>query len=372
MKKKVILAILVVLALGMSAMARDLFLEPRDPNAQGNTQPQVSPKLAYPIKTFPCRFLSASSIKENINDILAEGEGASSNEKTNCLVVRASDETLKRIGQIVAQLDKPPLQVQVEAKIIQLQSGHGDNTQTSQVGANWKVTKAGNPNDYAQMYTSDIFTSIITAAAQPLGVYAQALSGNVEAYLTAVDRTLGYDLLASPWITALNNEPSSILIGSKYGYMTAVISQTQTVQQINYLEVGTKLTFTPRISEDGYVMMDIYPSVSEGQVVGGLPSEDTTETHNKVLVKDGQSIVIGGLTKTYNRQVETGTPILKDIPWIGSIFRKTELRTEKRDLMVIITPHIVTPEFLEDMSQKAKEFEKHAVKSADKDGRLVY
>jgi len=101
-------------------------------------------------------------------------------------------------------------------------------------------------------------------------------------------------------------------------------------------------------------MMEIAPSVSEGQITGGLPQENTTETNNKVLVKDGQSILIGGLTKNYNSEVEIGIPILSAIPYLGSIFRRTQLVSEKRDIMVIITPHIVTPEFLADMAEKTQ------------------
>jgi type II secretory pathway component GspD/PulD (secretin) len=158
-------------------------------------------------------------------------------------------------------------------------------------------------------------------------------------------------------LTALNHEEASILIGSKYGYRTTFTSTTGTMQNINFLEVGTKLRFIPHITEDGYIVMEIYPSVSDGSVKNDIPQEDTTETRNKVLVKDGQSILIGGLTKNYTSQVDIGVPILSSIPFIGSLFRRTEILSQKMELMVIITPHIVTPQFIEAMAQRAKDMD---------------
>jgi len=99
--------------------------------------------------------------------------------------------------------------------------------------------------------------------------------------------------------------------------------------------------------------------LKEGSVTNGLPQEDTTETHNKVLVKDGQTIVIGGLTKNYKNEVEIGVPVLSSIPLIGMLFRRTEVRSEKRDVMVLITPHIVTPAVLGDMNDKAAKLDKN-------------
>lgn len=112
--------------------------------------------------------------------------------------------------------------------------------------------------------------------------------------------------------------------------------------------------------------MDVYPSVSEGSVTDDVPSENTTETKNKVLVKDGQAIVIGGLTKTNAIETEFGVPLLMNIPFLGTLFKRTDIQKEKRDIMVIITPHIVTPEFLEKMSEKSLDFENKVINNSEK------
>ena len=264
------------------------------------------------------------------------------------------------------KFDQAPLQVQVEAKIIELKSGNGDATTPNALGANWSIRNPNDANDNIQIKTDNSLTATVSLAAAPLGLFAQLLSGNVDAYLSAVKKTTGYDLVASPWITALNHEEAEILIGSKYGYRTSLTTQTGTLQEVEFLEVGTKLKFTPHINDDGYIRMVIQPSISEGSVTNDLPQENTTETRNQVLVKDGQSIVIGGLTKNYNSNVEIGVPILSAIPFIGNIFKRTELIKEKRELMVVITPHIVTPEFLTKMAEQAKSLETSVLNNVEK------
>lgn len=361
--KKIILVLLVLL-MAVPVFARDLFLQLKNEegaSAGANTQ-SAPANENYPMQKFTLKYANAKDVKTMVAEVLAEGEGVSVNEKLNLVVVRASSKTIRNIAKIIGQIDIAPLQVHVEAKIIELKSANGDATNPTELGASWKVNSANSASDYVQFLATDT----ITLAASSMGMYAQILSGNYNAYLQAIEKKIGYDLIASPWVTALNHEKAEILIGSKLGYKNSIISQTSTAQEVAFLEVGTKLSFTPHINTDGYIIMDIYPSVSEGTVTDDVPTENTTETKNKVLVKDGQSIVIGGLTKNYNTTTEIGIPLLMNIPFVGNLFKRTQIQSEKRDLMVLITPHIITPEFLEKMSKKAKDLEKGISKSAEK------
>lgn len=331
---------------------RALFLQTQEQVKEAAAQPaEVS--LAYPMQSYRLKYAGAKELGKTLEGLLAKGEGIAVNEKLNTIVVRASETNIKRLTKLIQNIDTAPLQIQVEAKIIELKSGSGDTSNPSILGLNWKYTTPTNSNNYIQQLTTDTMTTGATS----LGLFAQVMSGNVQAYLSALEKTIGYDLVASPWITALNHEEAEILIGSKYGYKTTLTTTTGTMQNIEFLEVGTKLRFTPHINEEGYVMMEIYPSVSEGSIINELPQENTTETKNKVLVKDGQSVVIGGLTKNYNVQTEVGVPILSSLPLLGILFRRTVITSEKREIMVIITPHIVTPEFLEQMAKRAKELD---------------
>ena len=332
--------------------ARSLFLQTAE-QAATTMAPKTNVSDAYPLQSYRLKFANAKELGATLKGLLAKGEGLAVNEKLNTLVVRASEKTIKRLTKLIGFVDTPPLQVQVEAKIIELKSGDGDTTNPSSLGTSWKAESATSSDDYIQFNSTDV----ATAAAGSLGLYAQLLTGDINLYLSALQKTTGYDLVAAPWITALNHEEAEILIGSKYGYKTTLTTTTGTMQNIEFLEVGTKLKFTPHINEQGYIIMDIYPSISEGQIVNELPRENTTETKNKVLVKDGQSIVVGGLTKNYTNEIEIGVPLLASIPLIGNLFRRKEITSEKREIMVVITPHIVTPEFLATMAERAKELD---------------
>ncbi|MBU0501623.1 MAG: hypothetical protein KJ811_00055, partial [Candidatus Margulisbacteria bacterium] len=316
MKKIFCYLFLLLLVLATSSGAREVFSSLRQSEPAQVARSTAAADIAYPMQTFQLKYLDAEELGVTIAHLLSAGETVAVSKKINTLIVRASQNTINRLLKIIDKLDTPPLQLQVEAKIIEVKTGSGDTANASVLGTNWNVKRTEDPNDRVQLLTTDT----ITAGATSLGLYAQLLSGNVDAYLSALEKSIGYDLVASPWITALNHEEAEILIGSKYGYRTSVITQTSTIQEVQYLEVGTKLRFTPHINEDGYIKMSIYPSVSEGQVVNELPQENTTETKNQVLVKDGQTIVIGGLTKNYNNQVEIGVPILSSIPILGNLF----------------------------------------------------
>ncbi len=367
--KKLIVGLCLVAVASSCVIARDLFVPAGDQQVNQASSVQSAPaKMSFPIQRFALSYVQAKDAANLLSGVLSEGEVISYDEKSNTLAVRADDKTIASLKKFIKQLDQQPLQVQVEAKIIEVKSGNGDTTNPTSLSSNFKVSKTSNPKDYISLTTTDV----LSQAATSIGMYAQLISGNTEAYLQALSNMEGYNLIASPWITALNNEEAQILIGSKYGYLTSIISQTSTVQQVNFLEVGTKLRFTPHISSDGYVIMEIYPAVSEGTVSNGLPNENTTETKNKVLVKDGQSIVIGGLTKNYASQIETGVPILSSIPFLGTLFRSTSLLNEKREIMVVITPHIVTPEWLAQMSDKAKTFESKEGQAQEDHSRLIH
>ncbi len=303
------------------------------------------------VRTYLLEYASAAEIKGALDPLTEPGDSISVNDSYNALIVKASTKNISRIEKAIRDLDVPPIQVMVESKIIEVKYNNGGNA-----GLNAKYTHPNHPKDIAQ--TTGLAGNPTDLGAQ--GLYAQIISGNVEAYISALLNETNYNLIASPRITTINHKEANILIGSQQGYQSAVITTTGTVYQVNFLTTGTQLTITPHVGEGGFIRMKIYPKVSDGNVVQGLPTENTTETHNEVLVKDGQTVIIGGLTKEDASQSDYGIPILMDIPILGAFFRKTEIINEKRDLLIFVTPHILTPEYLNQMTQEATSFNKKA------------
>jgi type II secretory pathway component GspD/PulD (secretin) len=297
------------------------------------------------VRTYLLEYANAKEVKEALDLVVEGGDSVSAIDSYNALMIKASTENISRIEKTIKDMDIPPSQVLIEAKIIEVKWNDGGHT-----GVDINYTRPSNANNYAQ--TKNLAERVSDVGAQ--GFYAHAITNNVEAFVSALETQTGFNLVAAPRLTALNHKKASILIGSKLGYRTAVITDTGTVYQVNFLTTGTELKLTPHISESGYVRMEIEPKISEGSVTADQPVESTTETKNEVLVKDGQTIVIGGLIKNSETQTDSGVPILMNIPILGGFFRKTIISNEKRELMVIVTPHILTPEYLNQMSKEIK------------------
>ncbi|KAF0134141.1 MAG: type IV pilus assembly protein PilQ [Candidatus Saganbacteria bacterium] len=297
------------------------------------------------VRTYSLEYANAAEVRDALSFLAESGDSISVNTSYNALIVKASTKNISRIEKAIRDLDTPPMQVMVEARMIEVNYGDGGS-----IGLDVKYTNPKNANDVAQ---TKGFAGRPTDTGA-MGMYTQVLSGNYEGYLSALLAKTNYNLVAAPRIATINHKPASILIGSKIGYRTAVITTTGTVYQVNFLTTGTNLEITPHVGSEGFIRMKIYPKVSEGTVVQDLPTENVTETNSEVLVKDGQTVVIGGLTKSAETQTDYGIPFLMDIPIIGGIFRKSTIINEKRELLVFITPHILTPEYLTKISNESK------------------
>ncbi|OGC07591.1 hypothetical protein A2526_00460 [candidate division WOR-1 bacterium RIFOXYD2_FULL_36_8] len=306
------------------------------------------------VKTFLLQYANAVEVKTALELLMVEGDQVSVNDSYNALIVKTPSDNMSRIERAIRNMDIPPIQVMVQVNIIEIKTGDVGN-----LGLNAKYSSQNNPNNKLQ--TKGFAEKGDTGS---LGFYAQVISGNVESYLSTVLTETNYDLVASPRIATINHKPASILIGSKLGYKTTTVTTTGTVQEIHFLEVGTKLIITPHVSDDEYIRMKIAPKVSEGYVTDDLPTENTTETENEVMVKSGQTIVIGGLTKNKETRTEVGIPLLMNIPLIGNLFKKTNIDNEKRELLVTITPKIMTPEYLEKMQNDITTINDHAKKGS--------
>ena len=174
-------------------------------------------------------------------------------------------------------------------------------------------------------------------------------------------------VLILPRIVALNNQEAKILVGTNQPYATRSISQTSggasniEAENVTFLDLGVKLYVTPTINEDNYITMKIKPEVSssiESYTIASsgntIPVVKTTTTETTVMVKDKATILIGGLIEDSERENTREIPGLANIPIIGGIFRShskgsLDSKPEKTELVIFLTPHIITGEEAKDM-----------------------
>jgi len=312
------------------------------------------------MKTFYLDNARPSEIQTIIKDILPEGSKVSVDDTYNALVVQTASDNLMRVEKLIDELDVSPTQVMIEVKMIEVKHTDGGNTGVD--------ISYANPEDVGDtVQTVNLAGQSDATDAQ--GLYAHVLKGSVESYLSAIKTAATYDTIATPRITTISNKEAQLLIGAKLGYKVAVIGQTTSTEDVKFLEVGTSLKLTPHVGRSGYIRMEVAPKISDGTITNNIPNENTTETKNEVIVKDGQTFVIGGLMKDKDTEANYGIPFIMDIPYLGTFFRKTVITKEKQELLVFVTPHILSNKLLDSMEDDIKRMEDL---SAKKKARLIH
>jgi len=208
--------------------------------------------------------------------------------------------------------------------------------------------------------TSGFAADFLAVPPTSQGLFAGVLTDDTAAFIEALAEEGNVKTLANPKILAVDKQEAEIIIGDKLGYRITTTTQTSSLESVEFLDVGTQLKLTPRISDDGLVLMEIHPEVSDGEVTSGLPSESTAEATTHMLVRDGQTIVLGGLIQERTSDHVAKVPLLGDIPWLGHLFRRTTKSKTLSELVVLITPHIVGPEPDEEMKEIIRTTEKHS------------
>lgn len=323
------------------------------PQGGKSKEEEISVKNGLTTRAFSTDNVSADDVNTMITKLDYKNTRILSSKDSNLIIVEAPAEVLQNIGRIIRKMDATPNQVIVESQIMEIIAGNGATP--SMLGANIKYT--GNS------LTAQTEGLAVPATAGSPGIYAHVVKGNVESYLQGLEHKEGFNLLANPKVIAISGKPASIISGSKLGYRTTITTTTGTIQNVDFLEVGTKLTFTPFISNDGTIRMEIHPEVSEGSITSdGLPTKNTTEASTTVVVRDGETIIIGGLIKNKSQERMNGIPVIMNIPIIGNFFKKKELLWEKMEIIVMLTPHIISGQ---KMKQMASEIENMQNKQND-------
>jgi type II secretion system protein D len=260
-------------------------------------------------------------------------------ELTNSLLVRAEASDWEVIRQAITALDLRPLQVLIEALIVEVRRTEAFDLSVQIRGSDRgrDPVDPGLIGELEGQTFGGLELEIVRVGDLDLNVVLNALStrGNVR-------------IISRPVITAQNNQEARILIGAERPFIqvfrTLPTDNGVRDQIIQYRDVGTSLTVRPTINPDGYVNLQIAQEVSTAtsEQQFGAPVISTREASTLLYVKDGQTAVIGGLIDHQQERTRAGIPILKDIPVLGALFgstRRVDLNTE---LFLFLTPHVIT------------------------------
>ncbi|HCY36772.1 MAG: hypothetical protein DKM50_01315 [Candidatus Margulisiibacteriota bacterium] len=282
-------------------------------------------------KTFLLNYIKAENAKKYISELMPNVMGISVNNDLNAISVMGNMLDIEEVTKVIESIDNRPEQVMVEARVIEVSAGENP---FSAIGYQYKK----NENNSASLKG---LASQASDANSDKGFYAMIMKDEMKAWLQTLQTNIYTNLLANTKILATNNKPAKIITGQKLGYRVRQITNSSTIESVEFLTVGTQLEFTPQISKEKYINMIIKPKVSEGQINDSLPQENTTEVQTELTVKDGQSIVIGGLIRNKKVKTLSGIPILMSLPFIGNLFQSSDIKDEKKETIIIITPHII-------------------------------
>ncbi len=259
-------------------------------------------------------------------------------ELTNSLLMRASKADYDVMKEAVDQLDIRPLQVLIEVLIVETR-----HDRSLSIGADWFV-----PPQSVDKGNGTVGASLLGGGLGDLVIRLLSLGrADVDATIRAAATRGDVKIVSQPVLLASNNQEARFLVGSQRPFVqvsrslpTEAASRDQVIQ---YRDVGTKLTVRPTINQDGYVSLLIQQEINQAtsEVAFDAPVISTREAVTRVLVKDGQTIVLGGLRDQQRDVNAGGVPVLSSIPLIGGLFGSSSRRTNETELYLFLTPRIL-------------------------------
>lgn len=279
------------------------------------------------------KYANAEAVKTVIAGMLTERGTAETDLRTNSLIMTDIPGNLKKLKKLIEEIDTPTRQVMINAKIVEI-----DYKVKREIGINWMAGDLSEPTRDTH-FGGGVSTPVTEAAKFVFGTLQKGV--DIDVILSMLEEKNKVNILIEPRIAVCENEQARIMSGKK----VPVLSTDEAGNTIvKFYDVAVKLDVTPHIHPDGRIMLDIRPEIadlsSEATVAGGIIFL-TSWIETKLLVENGQTAVIGGVTKTKTSVLKKGVPFLSSIPLIGQLFSSKSTVTDKSEIMIFITPEII-------------------------------
>jgi general secretion pathway protein D len=291
---------------------------------------------------------SAKATSELVGQVIVVADN-----DTNSLLVSTASKYREQVMRLIAELDRPVPQVLIKVLVAEV-----TRDRSNDIGADWNVT--GTRASGKGVTASAVMNSLAAQATEG-GLVVGLTEDNFSAVLHALSTDGRLDVLSRPYILASDNQLASITIGQEVPFITNT-QITDTGQQINtitYQAVGIILNVTPHINPDGAVTLDVAPEISAISATtvpigNGIqaPVIDNRSAQSRVTVKNGNTVVIGGMMQDQKTVTINKIPLLGDIPYLGAAFSRTQTDRSKTELVIFLTPHVAqAPEVLKGITE---------------------
>jgi len=271
------------------------------------------------------------------------------------LLVTDYAERITASEKLLAEIDQRPRQVLIEATVLRatlnetnqfgidftLLSGVDFKNVGSTSTASSDLTLGGLPPNRFEDMTTNLNTSFAANVADG-GLSFGLIYNNTAAFIRALEEVTDVVVVANPKVVALNKQEGEVIVGRRDGYVTTTVTETASVQTVNFLETGTQIRFRPLVNEDGTVRLSVHPKDSNGGLnAANLPFEETTEAHADILVNDGNTLLIGGLFRERTVNSRSQIPVLGNLPAAGLLFGSRNDQTVREEVIILLTVHVL-------------------------------
>ncbi len=305
-------------------------------------------------KTFVLNYAKATEVIGSVAKMKTDRGSVNHDERTNAIIVRDIPENLELIAEVISKLDETTPQVLIEAKIVETTLSNSDK-----LGIDWvaqaSITGSARPhiwpfsNSTENKYMKD---DNFPSASESDFTFGTLSFAEAQAVFEVLSSRSDTNILSNPRIVTLDNKTAKITVGSQYPIPEYNYNEEQATLQVSgweYKDIGIIFEVTPHVNNTGHVTLDINPKITailDYVTVENtsLPQLSAEEAQTSVMIKDGETLVIAGLIKDQVSDVVRKIPLLGDIPLLGQLFRKNEKTTTKTDLLIFLTPHIITDE----------------------------
>ncbi|MGY3866468.1 type IV pilus secretin PilQ [Aeromonas bivalvium] len=303
----------------------------------------------------------AALLSSESTKLLSAKGAVSVDERTNVLVVKDTAEVISNIKRMLDILDIPVKQVVIEARMVTIDDGFDEA-----LGVRWGVSKndghgnstsgtiEGNDSSNGTGVAGSVEDRLnvnlpVTNAAGTLAFQVARLANGtlLDLELSALEKESKAEIIASPRVTTANQKPALIEQGTEIPY---VESSSSGATSVTFKKAVLSLKVTPQITPDNRVILDLTVTQdTKGETVptgtGDAVSINAQSITTQVLVNNGETLVLGGIYQQTIKNDVSKVPLLGDIPGLGALFRKTTSENKKRELLIFVTPRIVTDSF---------------------------
>ncbi|MCD6378872.1 AMIN domain-containing protein [bacterium] len=290
--------------------------------------------LPIETKIIPINNSNAEEIGDALKNVVSKRGEIDVDLGSNTLIVNDIEQNLAKIMEIVKKLDTKHMQVEINAKLIEI-----DVEAKRELGIKW---------DFLNLHKTNINAIGSASVDQGIPLSSGVLKvgtvqswGELNSVIQALEEENKANIISNPRITTMDNREASILVGKE---IPLIVADEAGNPLTELTKIGIMLRVIPHVNTDNTITLDLHPEVSELQTEstqqGGVIIS-TSEADTRVQVANGETAIIGGLIKQIETEVRTGVPFLKDIPFLGGLFSSSSKVKKKQELVIFVTPTIV-------------------------------